>query len=335
MRGSALLVSAARPAATPSAVAPTLSLMSQVSSSVLAMASTVRGKIRCAYQSFAAGCAASRVALARTSGPVVRALRHGATPSTSISMVMLSTVRINTIMPSTAASVSDGVDVTVLTMSAATSSSKPSSIAPPSESRSVLKARPPLPFRFQVTAASAKAYMEPSTIASTPDTSKAWVAHSKNACKCMPPALLLPRPVRCLFVGDAPAHRRDAGLLAHREDGIFDDVVVARGGLELCLELHLLGDVGRPRPHRAQLERGPRHRLRNQRLDLGLHLPAAHHLEHVVGGSHVAAALLVHPVHSARERLQEPVRGHDDGGARDRLAPHPRPRQRANGCGRP
>src|ERR1700730_1709489 len=35
--GSALLVSAARPPATPSAVAPTLSLMSHVSSSVLAI----------------------------------------------------------------------------------------------------------------------------------------------------------------------------------------------------------------------------------------------------------------------------------------------------------
>src|SRR5882757_1120355 len=43
MSGSALLVSAARPAATPSAVAPTLSLMSHVSSSVL----TIRISLRC------------------------------------------------------------------------------------------------------------------------------------------------------------------------------------------------------------------------------------------------------------------------------------------------
>ena len=99
--------------------------------------------------------------MASTSGPVVSALRHGGTPSISISIVKLSTVRIRTIIPRTAASVSDGVDVTVFTMSAATSSSRPRRIAPPSDSRNVLNARPPLLVRFQVTIDSANAKTKP------------------------------------------------------------------------------------------------------------------------------------------------------------------------------
>ena len=122
-----------------------------------------------------------RAAPASTSGPVVSAFRHGGTPSISISIVKLSTVLMSTIMPRTAASVSEGVDVTVLTMSAATSSSRPRRIAPPSDSRKVLNARPPLPVRFQVTMDSANANRNPTTIDETPRTSNAWVARSKNS----------------------------------------------------------------------------------------------------------------------------------------------------------
>jgi hypothetical protein len=66
--------------------------------------------------------------------------------------VKLNTVRMSTIMPRIAASSSDGFDVTVLTMSAATSSSRPSRIAPPIALRSVLNARAP-PVRRHVTTA--------------------------------------------------------------------------------------------------------------------------------------------------------------------------------------
>ena len=55
-----------------------------------------------------------RAAPASTSGPVVSAFLHGGAPSISISIVKLSTVRMSTITPRTAASVSDGVDVTDL-----------------------------------------------------------------------------------------------------------------------------------------------------------------------------------------------------------------------------
>ena len=97
-------------------------------------------------------------------------------------MVKLSTVRMSTIMPRMAASVSDGFDVTVLTMSAATSNSRPSKMAPPIELRSVLKARAPSA-RLHVTAARPMAYPVPSTIDETPSTSNACVARSKNTSK--------------------------------------------------------------------------------------------------------------------------------------------------------
>ena len=97
-------------------------------------------------------------------------------------MVKLSTVRMSTIIPRMAASVSDGFDVTVLTMSAATSSSRPSRIAPPIELRSVLKARAPSA-RLHVTMARPMAYPVPSTIDETPNTSNACVARSKNCSK--------------------------------------------------------------------------------------------------------------------------------------------------------
>jgi hypothetical protein len=62
-------------------------------------------------------------------------------------------VRINTIIARIVASVSDGFEVTVFTMSAATSSSRPRRMAPPMALRRVLKARAP-PVRFHVATAS-------------------------------------------------------------------------------------------------------------------------------------------------------------------------------------
>ena len=120
-------------------------------------------------------------ARASTSGPVTSARRQGATPSISTCSEKLSTVRMSTISASTSASVSDGVEVTVLTRSAATSTSSPSRITPPKLSRSVRNAVAPLRDRTQVRTAMPIATTNPMAIADTPTTSNASEMVSKNA----------------------------------------------------------------------------------------------------------------------------------------------------------